>query len=313
MVQLVKIGSVKFFKVVILTTALLLIIIPTITSIALGVNCYAVKHKLAAANSSLIETQKLLDKSKSEAVSDPVKGDLANSAIDKTPSFEYQTLYSSLYSSIPYDKVSDDHIAYLTFDDGPSSNTMRILEILAKYNIKATFFVTGPSSESHPEYLKAIADAGHTIGVHSYSHKYTEIYSSVDAYLMDFEKMHSLVKSISGVSPTVFRFPGGSINSYNSDDYMEIIAEMTRRGYAYYDWNVSSGDVALRTTSAEIVENVLSGAKQQNRSIILMHDRLDTDNTVAALPSVIDGLIEQGYTFAPITNAVRPITFSYSK
>lgn len=314
-----KIGSVKFFKVVILATLALLIIIPLVLSIVFGVRSAILSDKISGMNeeqaklaATLSAQQALLRVSDTDSLM--VKpGEEPAPPSGMEPSFDYQTIYDNLYSEIPAVKKADEKVAYLTFDDGPSANALKVLEILDQYQIKATFFVTGPSSTAHPDYLKAIADAGHAIGVHSFSHKYTEIYASVDAYLTDFEKMHTFIYETTGVYPTVFRFPGGSVNAFNSYLYEEIIAEMTRRGFPYYDWNVSSGDVALKVTRAEIVQNVLKGSANQRRSLVLMHDRLDTSNTVAALPEIIEGLLAQGYTFAPITNDVRPVTFNYRK
>lgn len=314
-----KIGSVKFFKFVIITTVLLLILVPTVLCIVFGVNGAVARRALTQAN------ERIEDLTQLNSVRGALEGTLFASTLPVLSdddalrpmfgegSFDYQSMYPLLYSAIPAEKLSDDRVAYLTFDDGPSSNTIRILDILAQYDIKASFFVTGASSVAHPEYLQAVFAAGHTIGVHSYSHKYTDIYASPANYLSDFEKMYSTITDITGEAPSIFRFPGGSVNAYNSTNYVEIIAEMTRRGFAYYDWNVSSGDVAIQATTAEITDNVLSGAAKQNRCIILMHDRLDTDNTVDALPAIIEGLIEQGYTFAPLSSSVRPITFSYHK
>ncbi|MEG2660611.1 MAG: polysaccharide deacetylase family protein [Oscillospiraceae bacterium] len=317
-----KIGSVKFFKVVILSAIALMIIIPLVLSIVFGVRSVTLSrgiNELAQEQNrmqAMLTTQEsLLRLTSGERLSQPIADNIQDTYANSSsaPSFEYQTLYANLYSEIPSIKKTDDRVAYLTFDDGPSANTLRVLEILDKYKIKATFFVTGPSSEAHPDYLKAIIDAGHTIGVHSYSHKYDAIYASVDAYLADFEKMHTFIYKTTGVFPEIFRFPGGSVNSYNSYLYEEIISEMTRRGFPYYDWNVSSGDVSLGITRQDIIANVLKGSEKQNRSIILMHDRLDTENTVSALPDIIEGLQAQGYTFAPITSDVRPVTFNYRK
>lgn len=310
-------GSVKFFKTVILGTTALLIAVPTALSIGFGVHSALlasdlkeVKASLATAQVQLLEAKdNELKNASAEPPSDP---DVP--APVKEASFEYQSLYEDLYTTPPVARREDAKVAYLTFDDGPSVNTPKVLQILEENNIKATFFVTGPSSVKYPEHLKAITDAGHKIAVHTYSHKYDEIYSSVDMYLADFNQMHTIITDATGVNTDIFRFPGGSINNYNRSIYMSIIAEMTRRGYVYFDWNVSSGDVAAGASKSIITKNVLTGsAKQRGSSVILMHDRADTSNTVAALPDIIAGLSEQGYTFDRLENDVKPYSFAYQK
>ena len=169
-----------------------------------------------------------------------------------TESFEYQLKYPHLYYDRPVPRaVSEQKICYLTFDDGPSPVTMQVLKILGDYDIKATFFVTGENSVKNESALLAAAQAGHTIGVHTYSHVYQDIYKSVDDYLDDFEKMYSRVLELTGTPPGVFRFPGGSINAYNRDVYQEIVAEMLRRGFTFYDWNVAADDAVASVARTE--------------------------------------------------------------
>ena len=124
---------------------------------------------------------------------------------------------------------------YLTFDDGPSEeNTAAVLDILKEYNIQATFFVVGENVRRHPEVARRIVEEGHTIGIHCNRHEYGELYESVDSYLADFREAHDAVYEVTGVEAKLFRFPGGSLNSYNKDVYEEIIAEMTEKGFIYF-------------------------------------------------------------------------------
>lgn len=308
-------GSVKFFKAVILSTTALLIAVPTALSIGFAIHSSVLAKDLKEVKASLASTQAQLIDAKNAIPAEPEEPLPENipDAVQEA-SFEYQSLYENLYTTAPETKREDGKVAYLTFDDGPSSNTPQILKILEENNIKATFFVTGPSSVKYPEHLKAISDAGHKLAVHTYSHKYDEIYSSVEMYLADFNQMYTIIEETTGIKPNIFRFPGGSINNYNRSIYMPIIAEMTRRGFVYFDWNVSSGDVAAGASKSVIVKNVLNGsAKQRKSSVILMHDRADVSNTVAALPEIITGLIEQGYTFDSLENDVKQYSFAYQK
>ncbi|MBQ7816050.1 MAG: polysaccharide deacetylase, partial [Oscillospiraceae bacterium] len=195
-------------------------------------------------------------------------------------------------------------------DDGPSANTETVLDILKSNNIKTTFFVVNNDIEAQQYLYKRIVDEGHTLGIHTYSHQYRDIYSSVDAYLADFNKMYEKVYELTGTKPTVFRFPGGSINTYNQNFYTELIAEMLRRGFTYYDWNVSSGDAGVTFNSPAIQNAVLSGIGSKNKSIVLMHDSSTKQATVGALQGIIDAL-KDTHEFRAIDNTVEPSVFTY--
>lgn len=194
-----------------------------------------------------------------------------------------------------------EKIAYLTFDDGPSANTVQILDILKKYNIKATFFVNGRPSMKN--IYKRIVEEGHSIGNHTYSHNYKTIYSSVDGFIEDMNKLNDLLKETVGVTPTIIRFPGGSNNTvskkYGGDDIMKKIArQVIDMGYQYFDWNVSSTDADKITQDKDvIVKAVLEGVKNKTKAVILMHDSAPKTTTVEALPEIIEELIKQGFRF----------------
>lgn len=191
--------------------------------------------------------------------------------------------------------------AYLTFDDGPSANTEQILDILKKYNIKATFFVTGNSSNK--ELYRRIVNEGHAIGNHTYSHNYKSIYSSVDAFMEDLERLNKFLEETTGVRPDIVRIPGGSNNQvskkYGGEDIMEkIVKKVVEEGYQYFDWNVTSTDAEkVKQDKEVIVEAVLKGTKDKTNAVILMHDSAPKTTTVEALPEIIEGLIQQGYKF----------------
>lgn len=230
-------------------------------------------------------------------------------------SAEYTKLYPDLYVDEPTSAFKQDNgTIYLTFDDGPSENTRDVLEILEKHDIKATFFFCGGNDERSKEIMKAVADAGHTVGIHSISHDYEKIYESVESYLDDFYETYTCVYEATGIKPRCFRFPGGSINNYNRFVYMQIIAEMTRRGFVYYDWNVSGEDAARGATWSSIYENIMTGIRNNSsdRAIVLLHDAADKQTTVYVLEDVIVKLLGDGYTFGQIDDTVKPIAFSYA-
>ena len=162
--------------------------------------------------------------------------------------------------------------------------------------------------------MRDIVAAGHTLGIHSYSHDYNKIYASVEAFLDDFAQMYDLIQETTGVAPQVFRFPGGSINAYNGATYREIVSEMVRRGFVYYDWNRMTGDAVRKPPSAAVLSrNALNGLDGVRRVILLMHDSQSHFTTVQALPSIIEGYQKAGFTLVPLTPEVRPIIYAYPK
>ncbi|MCI8304828.1 MAG: polysaccharide deacetylase [Lawsonibacter sp.] len=225
----------------------------------------------------------------------------------------YQDLYPELYAKPhEWNRVDEEKVVYLTFDDGPSARTPEILEILEQYDVKATFFVVGKETGQAKQWMRDIVAAGHTLGVHSYSHDYNRIYTSVEAYLEDFAQMYHLILETTGEAPQIFRFPGGSINAYNGATYREIVSEMVRRGFVYYDWNRMTGDAVRGTVPVRrLVQNALNQVDTMRRSIVLMHDSRRFTNTVEALPAIIEGYREAGFTLAPLTPEVRPIIYAY--
>lgn len=226
-------------------------------------------------------------------------------------SLSYQKKYKQLYVS-----EKDTHqgrVVHLTFDDGPSQNTPKVLDILDKYNIKATFFVVYNDEAPACDYYKEIVKRGHTLAIHTASHNYKQIYASVDAYLDDFNKIYTYVYEQTGVRPTLFRYPGGSTNCLSYQAGPAIMEEMERRGFIYYDWNVSSGDGGNQATRSSIYEWVTSKAVKLDESVVLMHDSGGKGETVAALPSVIETLQDSGCIFEPLTSSNKPVQFQSSK
>ena len=223
----------------------------------------------------------------------------------------YQALYPDFYAPQTYSATSSpDNTAYLTFDDGPSGNTDIILQTLQEENVKATFFVVGTDNADNLARMRRIVQEGHTIGMHSYSHSYKKIYASVEAFLKDRYQVFNLIKDTTGVAPTCFRFPGGSINSYNKAVYKDIKAEMIRRGFVPYDWNVSSGDASTtKYTPEQLTGHVLNGIGSKSRIIVLMHDSSSKENTAQAVRQIIIGIREKGFIFAPLDYQTKPILF----
>lgn len=196
------------------------------------------------------------------------------------------------------DKPTGDGIVYLTFDDGPSDYTPQLLDVLKKYNVKATFFVTGYGKD---EYILREYNEGHTVALHSQTHDYSYIYKNLDNYFDDLYKVRDRVKEITGENPTLIRFPGGSSNTVSRryDDGIHIMSILTTKveeeGFHYFDWNVTSGDAGETTSTEVIYKNVTNGMRNHSVSIVLQHDT--KKYSVDAVEKIIKFGLENGYTF----------------
>ena len=197
-------------------------------------------------------------------------------------------------------------IVYLTFDDGPSKNTISILRILKQHNIEATFFVTGNNVSGDDTIYRRIVNDGHILGNHTFSHDFESIYQSPEDFLTNFIELEEFLYAETGVQTDIMRFPGGSKSAMAQktsgyDIVSKLIPEVKDLGYDYFDWNVSSGDGISTPPSKEIVENVLRGANRVNGDIVvLFHDSRTKNSTVEALPEIIEELTAKGYNFAPL-------------
>lgn len=203
--------------------------------------------------------------------------------------------------------------AYLTFDDGPSENTVKILDFLKANHLKATFFVLGKENEDNV--YKRIVDEGHTLAIHSNTHKYDNIYKSVDNFMEDINTLSDHLERVTGVRPDVMRFPGGSNNTisikHGGNDLMnQIIEKVKEQGLVYFDWNVDSMDASVNKQDKNVIVNsVLNGASGKKHAIILMHDAAPKTTTVEALPEIVEGLRKQGFIFEKLTSETMPVQF----
>ncbi len=189
---------------------------------------------------------------------------------------------------------------YLTFDDGPSVYTGQILDILAANNVKATFFVIGRDEEYY-DYYRRIVDEGHTLGMHSYSHVYQDLYASVEAFGNEIEKLNNLLYDVTGKKSSIFRFPGGSSNNVAPLPIQDYIAYLNEHNINYYDWNALNGDAVTSGLSPEqLVDNIMNDVENNQDSIVLMHDLQTTHTTVESLQLLIDTLKSEGYEILPI-------------
>lgn len=193
-------------------------------------------------------------------------------------------------------------VIYLTFDDGPGPYTERLLDILKNYNVKVTFFVTGYNN-NYNHLLKRENDEGHTLALHSYSHNYAEIYTSVDAFMNDLTAIQNKVKEYAGIESKITRFPGGSSNTISKKYKVGIMSELSNKlnelGFRYFDWTIASGDAGETTSSDKIVQNVTTNVAPDKLNVVLMHDI--KSYTVDSVERIIQFGLSNGYTFAPLT------------
>ena len=205
------------------------------------------------------------------------------------------------------DGSAEGKVVYLTFDDGPGQYTQKLLDTLAKYDAHVTFFVTG-SFPVYEDMIKKEFDAGHSIGIHTFTHDYDKIYASPEAFWKDNAKMQEVVVRQTGQSTNLMRFAGGSSNTmavWQSPDIMEnLVNQAAGKGFQYFDWNVSSGDGAAEGDSAMVISKITDQIRNFDESVVLCHDT--KEYTVNAMEYLIPWLLDNGYTLRPLTVDSEP-------
>lgn len=214
-------------------------------------------------------------------------------APDGTPTCDYFSIYPP---------EENDKVMYLTFDDGPSSKlTEQILDVLKKYNIKATFFVLGTNVDKHPELISKIAREGHAIANHSYSHDMNYIYETPENLLDEINRTRDSIINIAGEKAYsgVFRFPGGAFREERAE-FKEALLE---NDIPYVNWNCMTGDSDTKNpVSANLYNKAIRTANDSGRNslVLLMHDANSKQATVDSLPAIIEYFKDQGFRFDTI-------------
>lgn len=202
------------------------------------------------------------------------------------------------YEKIVSEGKGSKKIAYITIDDGPYTYTSAFLDILDKHDILATFFLLGKPDNKYTPVYRRIADSGHTVANHTYSHAiYEGLYVTIDSFVNDVLKQEKFLFNKTGVKTNILRFPGGSTSAlppYRAN----ILKRLRTHNYGYVDWNVSSGDAGEKPTREKVYNNIINGSKNRNIIVILMHDY--SWASLSALPSVIEELKERDYIFLPL-------------
>ena len=202
---------------------------------------------------------------------------------------------------------------FLTFDDGPSPTTEKILDILEEKEVPATFFVI--AAENNEEYLpileRTVAE-GHQIALHSCSHEYSKIYQSPEDFWNDIKELKQKLEPYADPDTlTWLRFPGGSTNTvsrrYGGSGIMKTLkTQAEQAGYRYLDWNLCAEDAQGGHPDAqEIFRNVTRDVGDKHTCVVLMHDTKATKTTAEALPDIIDWFRENGYQFCRVDELER--------
>lgn len=220
----------------------------------------------------------------------------------------YQNLYAEgelTLSPLPKKAI------FLTFDDGPSKNTEKILDILSEFDAKATFFLIGENlTEEGIKIAKRALSEGHMLGLHTNTHQYEKIYSSVDSFLSDYNELAGLFLEQFGMCPNIYRFPGGSCSCFINPIRTELKQELSERGFFGYDWTASGEDAVGKPTAASIKKNIFLNLSKQEAPILLLHDAAGNGLTAELLSDVLKQLKEEGYTFLTLKNR-KPYQFPW--
>ncbi len=277
---------VRRIKKIIVGTAVVLLLLPTIMCLFLLVKVHSLEKQ--------IETiTKVSD-------SDVVKAQEKEIKTTKEP--------KKASTAVPTIKPTDDTTTkkvYLTFDDGPGSQTGKILDVLKKNHVKATFFVTGKEDASSKKIYKRIVKEGHTLAMHSYSHIQDVIYDSKEAFEKDLKQINRCLYEATGVHTKFYRFPGGSSTQNTSLPIQNFIDVLNKNHYLYLDWNVISPDINnANATKEQVVTGVMQGVDAYDTAVVLMYDVADKPMTVKALPSIIKQIKAKNYELLPVDESM---------
>mgnify|MGYP000024247703 FL=1 len=277
---------VKRIKKIIVGTAIALLLLPTIMCLFLLVKVHSLEKQIETitkvSDSDVVKAQEKEVKTTKE----PKKASTAEPTIK------------------PTDDTTTKKV-YLTFDDGPGSQTGKILDILKKNHVKATFFVTGKEDASSKKIYQRIVKEGHTLAMHSYSHVQDVIYDSKEAFEKDLKQINRCLYEATGVRTKFYRFPGGSSTQNTSLPIQNFIDVLKKNHYLYLDWNVISPDINnANATKEQVVTGVMQGVDAYDTAVVLMYDVADKPMTVKALPSIIKQIKAKNYELLPVDESM---------
>lgn len=273
-------------KKIIVGTAIVLLLLPTIMCLFLLVKVHSLEKQIETITK------------------------VSDSGVVKAQEKEVKTTKAPKKASTaePTIKPTDDTTTkkvYLTFDDGPGSQTGKILDILKKNHVKATFFVTGKEDASSKKIYQRIVKEGHTLAMHSYSHIQDVIYDSKEAFEKDLKQINRCLYEATGVHTKFYRFPGGSSTQNTSLSIQNFIDVLKKNHYLYLDWNVISPDINnANATKEQVVTGVMQGVDAYDTAVVLMYDVADKPMTVKALPSIIKQIKAKNYELLPVDESM---------
>ena len=277
---------VKRIKKIIVGTAIVLLLLPTIMCLFLLVKVHSLEKQIETITK------------------------VSDSGVVKAQEKEVKTTKAPKKASTaePTIKPTDDTTTkkvYLTFDDGPGSQTGKILDILKKNHVKSTFFVTGKEDPSSKKIYQRIVKEGHTLAMHSYSHIQDVIYDSKEAFEEDLKQINRCLYDATGVHTKFYRFPGGSSTQNTSLPIQNFIDVLKKNHYLYLDWNVISPDINnANATKEQVVTGVMQGVDAYDTAVVLMYDVADKPMTVKALPSIIKQIKAKNYELLPVDESM---------
>ena len=282
---------VQRIKKIIIITCITLLILPTVLSIFLMCRVFSLERRLDRALDTIAVSQSEEKETAKAKEAEPVPTATAQSV---TP------------AAVQIDENKKK--VYLTFDDGPSTETEKILDILKENQVKATFFVTGKEDAYSKKMYQRIVKEGHTLAMHSYSHLYDDIYSSADAFAKDVDSLVELLKKETGVMPTFYRFPGGSNSQMIKIPFHDLTAVLEQRNLVYMDWNVLSPDgKSGKTTKKKVIEGIMTDTERFDTAVVLMYDSPEKPLTVKALPELIQKMKKANYELLPIDDTTAKV------
>lgn len=277
---------VKRIKKIIVGTAIVLLLLPTIMCLFLLVKVHSLEKQIETitkvSDSGVVKAQE----KEVKTTKAPKKATTADATIK------------------PTDDTTTKKV-YLTFDDGPGSQSGKILDILKKNHVKATFFVTGKEDASSKKIYQRIVKEGHTLAMHSYSHIQDVIYDSKEAFEKDLKQINRCLYEATGVHTKFYRFPGGSSTQNTSLPIQNFIDVLKKNHYLYLDWNVISPDINnANATKEQVVTGVMQGVDAYDTAVVLMYDVADKPMTVKALPSIIKQIKAKNYELLPVDESM---------
>lgn len=275
---------VKRIKKIIVTGVVILILLPTVLSIFLMIKMASLERRV----------EQLAAGREQQGQEEVVAADVARAREKET--------------ATPPAVTAVRKKVYLTFDDSPGTQTAKLLDILKKEKVSATFFVLGREDAYSEKIYRRIVEEGHTLGMHSYSHIQSEIYKSADSFTKDLNRLSRHLKKITGISPEFYRFPGGSSVQTTGAPVSELIEILAQKNISYIDWNVLSPDINNpEVTRKEMVRGIMEGVSRYDTAVVMFDDVADRPMTAKALPAIIKALKKENYELLPIDRTTVPV------